>query len=144
MTFSSGEPASPFAPVSTLIPGMIPWLSSSFGNGVPSAELLADRLVVEDHARDVVARALRREEGRGRRVRLLGGLDSDRVEPLLDRARALVRGEDALALGDERACGAFEVCCAMSILSGSLLLPTSIIPAPRKSSEPGDLGPPAE
>ncbi len=29
--------ASCFAPVSTLIPGMIPLLARSFGNGVPSA-----------------------------------------------------------------------------------------------------------
>jgi hypothetical protein len=30
--------ASGFAPLSTLIPGMIPRCSSSFGNGVPSAD----------------------------------------------------------------------------------------------------------
>ena len=42
---------------------------------------LADRLVVEDHARDVVARALRREEEVAVGApRLLGRLDSDRVE----------------------------------------------------------------
>ena len=32
------QSASGFAPLSTLMPGMIPLLSSSFGNGVPSAD----------------------------------------------------------------------------------------------------------
>ena len=39
MTVSPSAPASGFAPLSTLIPGMIPRLSSSFGNGVPSEAL---------------------------------------------------------------------------------------------------------
>jgi hypothetical protein len=64
---------------------------------------LADRLVEEDHAADVVAGAAGREEqvAVGAPV-LLGRLDPDRVEALLDRPRALVRREDPLALGDER------------------------------------------
>jgi hypothetical protein len=33
---SSGASASGFAPLSTLMPGMTPFDSSSFGNGVPS------------------------------------------------------------------------------------------------------------
>ena len=37
VTFSPGAPARSFAPVSTLIPGMIPLSASSFANGVPSA-----------------------------------------------------------------------------------------------------------
>ncbi len=39
VTVSSSASASGFAPLSTLIPGMTPLDSSSFGNGVPSAEL---------------------------------------------------------------------------------------------------------
>ena len=38
VTFSFGAPARSLAPVSTLIPGMIPLSASSFANGVPSAE----------------------------------------------------------------------------------------------------------
>ncbi len=65
---------------------------------------LADRLVVEDDAADVLLGAGRREEqvAVGAPV-VLGVLDSDRVEALLDRAGALVGGEDPLAVGDERA-----------------------------------------
>ena len=40
---------------------------------------------------------------------LLGRLDADLVEPLLDRAGALVGGEDALAGGDDRPGGGFEL-----------------------------------
>ena len=39
----------------------------------------------------------------------LGGLDADRVEPLLDRAAALVGGKDALARRDERARGCVQL-----------------------------------
>ena len=39
VTVSPSASASGFAPVSTLMPGMIPRDSSSFGNGVPSVEL---------------------------------------------------------------------------------------------------------
>ena len=66
---------------------MTPWLSSSFGNGVPSSGGLADRLVVEDHAADVVGGALGREQQVAVGAPgLLGRLDADRVEALLDRA----------------------------------------------------------
>ena len=65
---------------------------------------LADRLVVEDHAADVLLEARRREEEVPVRAAvLLGRLDADRVEPLRDRARGLVRGEDALVVGHDRA-----------------------------------------
>ncbi len=43
---------------------------------------------------------------------LLGRLDADRVEPLLDRARRLVRGEDALVVGDDRAARSSSSSCA--------------------------------
>src|SRR5262249_17580361 len=61
-------------------------------------------LVEEDHAADELLDALRREQhvAVGAAV-LLGRLEPDRVEALLDRGVALVRGEDALSLGDERA-----------------------------------------
>ena len=49
---------------------------------------LPDRLVVEDHAADVLLHARRREEEVAvGAAGLLGRLDADRVEPLLDRAR---------------------------------------------------------
>src|SRR5439155_9959570 len=65
---------------------------------------LADRLVEEDDAADVVAGALRREQqvAVGAAV-LLGRLDADLVEALLDRAVAFVGGEDALAGRDKGA-----------------------------------------
>ena len=49
----AGATASGFAPLSTLMPGMMPCSSSTCANGVPSDGRLADRLVEEDHAADV-------------------------------------------------------------------------------------------
>src|SRR5262249_56409203 len=69
----------------------------------PVARRLADRLVEEDDAADVLLDALRGEQqlAVGAPV-VFRGLDVDRVETLLDRAVALVGGEDPLALRDER------------------------------------------
>ena len=66
---------------------------------------LADRLVEEDDAADVLLDAFGREQqvAVGAPV-VLRRLDADRVETLLDRAGALVRGEDPFPLGDECAC----------------------------------------
>ena len=63
---------------------------------------LADRLVEEDHAADVLGGARGREEqlAVGAPV-LLGRVDADRVEALRDRAVALVGGEDPLPGRDE-------------------------------------------
>src|SRR6266849_9282867 len=59
---------------------------------------LADRLVEQNHAADVVGGALGGEQQLAVGAPgLFGRLDTDRVEPLLDRAVALVGGEDALA-----------------------------------------------
>src|SRR5205823_3724955 len=67
-------------------------------------------LVVEDDPADVLLGARRREEQLAVGAsRVLGRLDPDRVEALLDRAGALVRGEDPLALGDERAGGLVQL-----------------------------------
>src|SRR5581483_9287178 len=75
----------------------------------PVRRALPDRLVVEDDAADVVAGAFGREEHVAVGApTLLGRLDPDRVEPLLDRAVALVGGEDALPRRDERARGLFQ------------------------------------
>ena len=104
VTVSPSASASGFAPLSTLIPGMTPLLSSSAGNGVPSARALADRLVEEDDAADVLLHPRRREEHVAVCTPvLLGRFDPDRVEALLDRAVAFVRGQDPLARRDERA-----------------------------------------
>ena len=71
---------------------------------------LADRLVEEDDAADVLLGAGRREEQVAVRAPgLLGRLEADRVESLLDRAVALVRREDPLALGDERPGGLVQL-----------------------------------
>ena len=71
---------------------------------------LANRLVVEDDAADELLDARRREEQVAVGApALLGRLESDRVEALLDRGGALVRREDALPLGDERLRGLMEL-----------------------------------
>ena len=84
---------------------------------------LADRLVVEDHAADGVLHPRRREEQLAVEAAvLLRRLDADRVEPLLDRPRALVRREDALVVGDDRAGGVVEwdgISVLLSSSSGS-------------------------
>src|SRR5437764_1076630 len=69
----------------------------------PIGGALPDRLVVEDDAAHELLDAGRREEKLAVGAPgVLGRLDADRVEALLDRAGALVRCEDSLPLGDER------------------------------------------
>src|SRR5581483_2681521 len=64
----------------------------------PVVCVLADRLVEQDHAADVVGGALGREEHVAVGAPgVLRRLDADRVEALLDRSVALVGGEDPLA-----------------------------------------------
>ena len=76
----------------------------------PVRGALADRLVVEDDAADVLLGARRREEQLAVGApRVLRGLEADRVEALLDRAGALVRGENALAVGDKRLGGVVQL-----------------------------------
>ena len=106
VTVSPGAPASGFAPVSTLIPGMIPRLGEELRERRAVGRRLADRLVVEDHAADVLLEPGRREEhvAVGAPV-LLGRLERDRVEALLDRAGALVGGQDPPVVGDDLPCG---------------------------------------
>ena len=63
---------------------------------------LPDRLVEQDHAADVLGQPRRREEHLTVRAPVvLRGVEPDRVEPLLDRAGALVGREDALARCDQ-------------------------------------------
>src|SRR5690606_22951926 len=104
--------------------------------------LLADRLVEEDHAADELLGAPGREEqlAVGAAV-LLGGLDRDRVEALLDGAAALVGGEDALAGRDERAGGRLEI-VALGVAHGRSLSSrqcagTMYRPSPRLDSPAG-------
>src|SRR5262245_30739525 len=63
----------------------------------PVGRGLADRLVEHDHAADELLGAFgRKEEVAVRAPVLLARLDADGVEALLDRAVALVRGQDSL------------------------------------------------
>jgi hypothetical protein len=72
--------------------------------------LLADGLVKEDHAGEVLANAPGGEEHLPvQPADLLGGVDVDRVKALLYGAEALVGGEDALALGHELLSGALKL-----------------------------------
>src|SRR5919206_120466 len=72
--------------------------------------LLADGLVKEDHAGEVLANAPGGEEHLSvLPAALLGGVDVDRVKALLYGAEALVGGEDALALGHELLGGALKL-----------------------------------
>ena len=110
VTFSPGESARSLAPVSTLMPGMAPAALENLRERRAVAGGLADRLVVEDHPGDVVAEPRRREEKLAvGAARLLGRLDPDRVESLLDRARRLVRREDATLGRDESPGGELEL-----------------------------------
>ena len=56
VTVSPGEPASGFAPVSTLIPGRMP-APKAFGQGLPGRALLADGFILQDDAADELGRA---------------------------------------------------------------------------------------
>ena len=88
---------------------------------MPSDGALADRLVEEDHAADEVLGAVGREEqvAVGAPV-LLGRLDADRVEALLDRPVALVGGEDALPRRDERRAVSSRLVSVTVAMSGLL------------------------
>ncbi len=67
---------------------------------------LADRLVVEDDAADVVLHLGCSEEQLSVVApSFLRRLHADGVEALLDRPGRLVGGEDALVVGHDRACG---------------------------------------
>ncbi len=71
--------------------------------------LLADRLVVQDHAADVVGGTGRSEQHLAvSAARLFGRLQLDGIEALLDRAARLVCRQDALALCDHCPCGRFK------------------------------------
>src|SRR6266568_4419426 len=94
----------------------------------PVVGALADRLVEEDDAADVLLGGRRGEEQVAVRAAvLLGRLDADRVEALLDRPAALVCGEDSLPLGDERGRGLVQLGVrheiSLSALSGVPLWP---------------------
>ena len=72
---------------------------------------LANRLVVEDGPADVRARALGGEHQLAKVATVLaGGRNVEhRVQALVHRPAALVRGQDALAVGDQRAGGFLDV-----------------------------------
>ena len=91
--------------------------------------LLADRLVEQDHAADVVGRALGAEQHLAVVAPVvLGGLHRDRVEALLDGAAALVGGEDALARRDQRPGDLVELCETSHVVAPSWSPLTSATP----------------
>src|SRR5262249_25677693 len=97
-----GEQRQWLGPRVHLDPGDRPRGLEDLDERYPVVGRLPDRLVEQDHAADVLAQTRRREEHLAVvSPRLLRGPDPDLVEPLLDRAGGLVRGEDALAGTDE-------------------------------------------
>ena len=113
-----------------LDPGDDPAPGEQLREGRAVGRALPDRLVVEDHARDELLRALGREQQVpvGAPV-LLGRLDADRVEALLDRPRALVRGQDPLALGHERLRGLVERLSARHRIASSVVSQRRLSPS---------------
>ncbi len=107
---SPGKPARGLAPRSTLMPGIMPVLGEVLRKRRAVLSSLADGLVVEDHAAHRLG-----SPGGGEQhlpvgaAMLLGRLQLDAVEALLDGAAALVGGQDAFALGDHRAGDALEL-----------------------------------
>src|SRR6185437_14061397 len=84
------------------------------------ARLLPDRLVVEDHTADRLFRARGGEEQLAVTAAvLLGGVQPDGVEALLDGAAALVRGQNPLALGNHRLGDAGKLIAVHLYLSSS-------------------------
>jgi hypothetical protein len=79
-------------------------LLEDLGERRPVLGRLADRLVVQDHAGDMVSEPRGGEEelAIGATV-LLRRLDADLVEPLLDRPARLIGGEDPFAGGNQLA-----------------------------------------
>ena len=107
---SSGKPASGFAPRSTLMPGMIPCVGEQIGQARTRRAPLADRLVLQDDAADVLGDARRGEEhlavgAAAVRCRV----DPKRAETLRQRPGSLVSRQDALSIGDKRSRGDFQV-----------------------------------
>src|SRR6478672_10285326 len=109
VTVSPSASASGFAPVSTLIPGTIPFDSSNFGKGVPSAELwriVSSKRMTPPMYSSAPSVVKRRSVSA---PRLFVRLDANRVEAFLDRAAALVRREDSLAVRDDRLGGLLQL-----------------------------------
>ena len=136
MTVSSGQNESGFAPRSTLIPGWIPDLQDLHQRRSVSG-LLADRLVVQDHAADVLGNARRAEQELAVRAAVvLRVVDADRIETFLDGAGALVRSEDAFPRSDQRASDIGELSHGVRLAANRLGLPWTATPmAPRCASK---------
>ena len=62
---------------------------------------------------------------------LFGRLEADRVEALLDRAGAFVRGKDALALGDQGLGGLVQLVVGHAVSLPFGCLPETVSPAAR-------------
>src|SRR5215212_6658487 len=104
VNFSLGERGKFTVLLSTFMPGITPWSSSTFEG------LLPEGLIVEDHAREELAYPGGCEEHLPVGApTLLAGLYAHRLEPLADGAEALVGGEDTLPRRYEFAGGLFEI-----------------------------------
>jgi hypothetical protein len=102
-----------------LDPGDDPLAGQDLGQRGAVGGALAQRLVIQDDAADVLGRPLGGEQqlAVGAAV-VLGRGDLDGVEALLDGAAALVGGQDALARGDQRRRGRGQLVCSHLNLPG--------------------------
>src|SRR5690606_41434947 len=102
------------------------------------AGLLADGLVAQDRAADVLVELRRGQEQLAvRPAVLLGVLDADAGEALGDRAGGLVDGDDALARGDHGNGGFGKLFDAHSLDSGTVGGAAQYSPSARAGPWPG-------
>jgi hypothetical protein len=100
---SPGASASGFAPVSTLIPGTMPRLASTWTSGIPPELfcLIVSSCMITPLMRSQASGAVKSISRYARRLCSVDRIP-EHVEPLAQRARGLVGGQDALAVGDQR------------------------------------------
>jgi hypothetical protein len=113
VTVSPGWPASAFAPVSTLMPGMMPASASALANGFPA--LVFCRMVSSKRMAPLMLSprpgAVTISSRQSRRALSVCGM-FERGEALVAGGVALVHREQALVAGDQRLCGIDQRLCS--------------------------------
>src|SRR6516162_8519519 len=110
VTVSLGEPARGFAPVSTLIPGRMPWTVRALASGLAIGTLLTDRFVIHDGPADKLGGPRRgKEHFPVGAPALLARLNPQRVESPRQRGDGLVGRQDSFSLRNQRQRDAFQI-----------------------------------